>query len=107
LTETVARLDLRDPANYAIARPLLDTRLPWPPDIDRKVRAVLARIGTHGVVERTVSELDDGSGGVSGSVRGGWKFGAGGRRIKVHKQLVSASARTGGSHERDRFDCIR
>jgi hypothetical protein len=105
VAETVARLDLRDPANYAVARPLVETRLPWPPDVSRRARDVLARIGTHGVIERTVSEVDDDSRAVSGSVRGGWKFGAGGRRIDIHKRLVDASARTGGPYERDRFDC--
>ena len=105
LTETVARLDLRDPANYAVARPLLEARLPWPPAIERDVRAVLARIATDGVVERTVSEVDDDSSGVSGSVRGGWKFGAGARRIRIHKRLVDATARTGGPYARERFDC--
>jgi hypothetical protein len=105
MTETVARLDLRDPANYAVARPLLDTTLPWPPDVDRKVRAVLARAATNGVVERTVSEIDDNSWGVSGSVRGGLRFGGGVRKVKIHKRLVEATARTGGPHDRERFDC--
>ena len=48
--------------------------------------------------------IDDESIGASGSVQGAWKFGAGGRLIRVHKRLVEASARTGGA-ERDRFDC--
>ena len=38
---------------------------------------------------------------------GGVKFGVSGKRIKVHKQLVSATARTGGTYERERFDCVR
>src|SRR5688500_3455076 len=33
VVETVARLDLRDPANRAAAEPLLAQRLPWPPAV--------------------------------------------------------------------------
>jgi hypothetical protein len=103
--DTLMRLDLRDPANRAVAQPLLDTRLPWPPSIRPRVDAVLRRIGTHGTVERTVFEVADDSIGASGSVRGPWKFGASGKLIRVHKRLVEATARTGGA-ERERFDCV-
>jgi hypothetical protein len=65
---------------------------------------VLARIGTHGTVERTVSEITDDSFGVSGSVRTTSTFGAAGKKINVHRKLVEATARTGGD-DRDRFDC--
>jgi hypothetical protein len=105
VSETVMRLDLREPANLAVARPLIDTRLPWPPDIRARVEAVLRRIATDGTVERAISEVDDRSWGASGSVRGGLEFGAGGKRIKVHRKLVEATARTGGPYERERFDC--
>ncbi len=100
-TETVMRLDLRDPSNLAVARPLLDTRLPWPGALRGRVDAVLARIGTHGTVERTVSEVADDSVGGSASAR---RFGLAGKLIRVHRRLVEATARTGGA-ERDRFDC--
>ncbi len=106
VVETVARLDLRDPANLEAARPLLSQGLPWPPGTGPRKRAVLDRIASHGVVEHAVYALDDASTGVSGSVRGGLKFGAGGRKIEVHKRLVEAGARTGGSSERERFDCV-
>ena len=57
------RLDLRDPENLAVARSLLDASLP---EMRGRVEAVLRRIGTHGIVERTVSEVDDDSSGGSG-----------------------------------------
>jgi hypothetical protein len=65
----------------------------------------MRRIATHGTVERTVSTVQDDSKGASGSVRVGYRFGAGGRITRIHKSLVEASARTGGSRDRERFDC--
>ena len=103
--DTLMRLDLRDPENRAIAQPLLDTRLPWPGSVRPRVDAVLRRIGTHGTVERTLSEIADDSRGASGSVRGGWKFGASYKHINIHRKLIEATARTGGA-ERERFDCV-
>ena len=61
VTETVARLDLRDPANLAIARPLFESQQPLAAVGGAGKQAVLDRIATHGVVERTVSEVDDDS----------------------------------------------
>ena len=60
---------------------------------------------THGTVERTVMEVVDDSAGVSGSVRAVLKSGGSYKRIKVHRKLLEATARTGGA-ERDRFDCV-
>jgi hypothetical protein len=105
LTETARRLDLRDPANRAVAQPLLDVPLPWPKDLSARVKAVLGHIDAHGIVETTVSEVDDGSWGVAGSVSGDVKFGAGYKHVKVRRSLVSARARTGGPFERERYDC--
>lgn len=103
VTETVSRLDLRDPANRAVAAPLLAMKLPW---VDRAaIAAVARRIQSHGTIERTVSSVEDDTRGVSGSVRGGWKFGGSVKRIKVHRELVSAGARVGGL-ERERYDCM-
>lgn len=103
--ETVGRLDLRDPANLAFARSLIDARLPWPPHLHKQARALGRRIATHGVVERTVMTVEDGSRGASASLRLGVKVGASYRHIKVRRELVSATARTGGA-ERERFDCV-
>jgi hypothetical protein len=101
----VARLDLRDPGNLAVARPLIDTRLPWPPHVLERWQDVMRRIGTHGTIERTVSTVEDDSVGASGSVRAGYRFGGGGKVIRIHKRLVEATAHTGGSGARERFDC--
>jgi hypothetical protein len=102
ITETVHRLDLRDPDNRAVAAPLLAMKLPWG---DRAaIAAVAARIASHGTVERTVSSVEDDTKGVSGSAKGGWKFGGAYKRIKIKRSLISASARVGG-FERERRDC--
>jgi hypothetical protein len=106
VTETIARLDLRDPANLAAARPLLEHSLPWPPGDGPRKQAVMDRIATHGVIERTVSEIDDDSKGASGSVRGGLKFGATARKVKVRKQLVQASVQRGALNGA-RLDCVK
>ncbi len=103
--ETVGRLDLRDPTNLAVARSLIDARLPWPPHLHRQAQLLGRRIATHGIVERTVMEVVDESAGVSGSIRAGMKAGASYKRIKVHRKLLEATARTGGA-ERERFDCV-
>ena len=105
MTETVSRLDLHDPANRAIAQPLLDTPLPWPKDVSARVAPVLRYIDAHGTVETTVSDIADGSRSVSGSAAAGIKFGASYKDVEVRRSLVSATARTGGPFERERFDC--
>jgi len=104
LTETVYRLDLRDPENRAVATPLLAVKWPWGARERAAIAAVGKRIADHGTIERTVSSVSDDTRGISGSVRGGWKFGGGVKRIRVHRELVSASARVGG-FERARQDC--
>jgi len=102
ITETVQRLDLRDPDNRAVAAPLLATKLPW--GNREAIAAVAERIASHGTIERTVSTVEDDTKGLSGSVKGGWKFGGAYKRIKIKRSLVSASARAGGL-ERRRYDC--
>jgi hypothetical protein len=105
LTETIARLDLRDPANLAAARPLLEHGLPWPPGDGPRKQAVMRRIVSHGVIERTVSEIDDDSKGASGWVRGGLKLGASARKVQVRRQLVQASVQR-GALDGARLDCV-
>jgi hypothetical protein len=101
-TDTLMRLDLRAPENLAVAQSLLAARRP---ELRDRVEAVLRRIKTHGTVERTVSEVTDDSSGLSGHIRGGLKVGGSGKRIKVQRELLEATARTGGPYERERFDC--
>jgi hypothetical protein len=104
LVDTVERLDLRDGANRAAAGPLFDAYQPLQRLMDA-LRALHARIPEHGTIERTVSDYDDDSSGISGAVGVGSKLGAGYKKLKIHKQLISATARTQGSRDRDRFDC--
>jgi hypothetical protein len=101
-TETHLRLDLRDPGNLEVARLLLQTR---PSELRERADAVFRRIETHGIIERTVSEVSDDSRTASVSLQLGAKVGLSGKQIKVHRKLVEATARTGGRYERERFDC--
>jgi hypothetical protein len=100
LVETVARLDLRDPANAAFAR------LPWPHLVPSQVRALRERLARDGTIERSVYSVSDTSRGVSGSISEGIKFGAGVKVVDIRRELVDASARTRGSQQRERFDCL-
>ena len=102
LTETVMRLDLREPANLAVVAPLLDGGFP---SAKANFNALLARIVSDGIIETTVSSVQDDTTGVSGSLADEIKFGGEAKRINVHKQLVSATALTGGPYPRERFDC--
>ncbi len=105
VTETVARLDLRDPENLAIALPLLESHERWSAVGGAGKQAVLNRIATHGVVERTVTSIQDDSRGASFAVSGGWKFGLGGKRVAVHRRLVEATVQRGASSGA-RLDCV-
>ena len=105
VTEWVGRLDLRDPANRAVAEPLLARRLPWPPGVLSDLRAVALRTAQVGTVERAVYAVRDESEDFEWPparhlVR---------RRpdkVDVEKRLVAASAWTPGSQERVREDCL-
>ena len=105
LTETAARLDLRDPANLAVARPLLDSQEPWSAVGGAGKQAVMDRIATHGVVERTVSAVDDRSWGASAAVKAGLRFSLSGKRVKVLKRTVEASVQR-GALKGARLDCV-
>jgi len=106
LTEWVARLDLRDPANRAVAEPLLSRRLPWPPGVLSDLRAVAVRTAQAGTVERAVYAVRDESQEFEVAARLGIAFGIDADKIDVDKRLVAASAWTPGSQERVREDCL-
>jgi len=106
ITETVMRLDLRDPENLTAARALVDAALPWPPDVFDRARAVGERIRTHGIIETTTSTVDDQTTGASASGEEEIKFGFSYKHLKVHRTLISATARTGGPFNRRRLDCL-
>ena len=105
VVETVARLDLRDPANLAAAEPLLSQRLPWPPSVSRELRTLVRRMATTGIVERAVYDVSDRSREVGLAVKLGLALGLGGEEVAVDRRLVEASAWTQGGRERERADC--
>ena len=105
VVETVARLDLREPANRAAAEPLLARGLPWPPAIAGDLRALLKRAVTTGIVERSVFAVRDGSEQLKLEAKLGLALGVDGREVDIDRRLVAASAWTNGSRERAREDC--
>jgi hypothetical protein len=107
LTEVVGRLDLRDPANRAVAEPLLSRRLPWPPAVLSDLRAVALRTAQAGTVERAVYAVRDRSEDFEAAVQLGIALGVDADKINVDKRLVAAGAWTpGSSRERVREDCL-
>jgi hypothetical protein len=107
LVETVARLDLREPENRAAAAPLISLRLPWPPSAVADLRAAVRRAVQVGVVERAVYASRDDSSRFELAARLGVEFGVQADRVDEQRRLVSASAWTGGSRERERVDCLK
>ena len=105
LTETVATLDLTDPANWAVAAPVI-ARLRSPAGKLADLRAVLDRIRVAGTVQRYVSTVNDSSSGVSVGFGDGLKFAVSGYRTKIRRRLVDARAWTAGSAARARADCL-
>jgi hypothetical protein len=106
VVETLGRLELRDPANRALAERLLRVRLPWPPAVANDLRAVLARIAAVGTIERSVYAVDDGSHDFDVAARLGVELGVDASLLDVTRRLVDASAWTHGSPERRRVDCV-
>jgi hypothetical protein len=106
IVETVGRLDLRVPANREAAGRLLGRRLPWPPAVMDDLRSLVRRTVQSGLVERAVYALDDDSGGLGLRARMGLELGVDFERLDVDRRLVSASAWTHGSPERERVDCV-
>jgi hypothetical protein len=106
VTETTARLDLRDPANRAVADRLLRVRLPWPPSVARDLRAVVRRAVTHGTVERAVYAVEDHSHELVAAARLALELGIEAESVDVARRLVDAVAWTRGSPERRRADCV-
>ena len=94
VADTVARLDLRDPANRAAAAAA--------PDLPALLRLAVRR----GVVERAVYDVRDDSGSFELGVRLGAELGVETADVRVQRRLVAASAWTPGSQERVREDCV-
>jgi hypothetical protein len=105
LTEVVATLDLRSPANWAVARPVIE-RLRGPHGAAADVRAVLRRIRAAGTTQLYTSAYNDSSTGVSAAFGVGLKLGGSVEVVHIRKQLLDARAWTPGSAERARADCL-
>ena len=105
LTEVVATLDLRDPANWAVARPVI-ARLRGPAGAVADVRAVLRRVRVAGTTELYTSAYSDSSTGVSAAFGEGLQLGGSVELIRVRKRLLDARAWTPGSGARARADCL-
>jgi hypothetical protein len=106
VVETVARLDLRDPANRAVAARLLRHRAPWPPSVLEDLRAVIRHTVAVGTVERSVYAVSDHSGELELAGRFGLELGLKLERTNFDRRLVSATAWTGGTRARAREDCL-
>jgi phosphoglycolate phosphatase-like HAD superfamily hydrolase len=106
VVETVARLDLRVPANRAVAARLLRHRAPWPPSVAATLRGAVRRAVRVGTVERSVYAVEDGSRSLELAARAGAEVGLEAGYSRVDRRLVEASAWTAGSKERAREDCM-
>src|SRR4051794_6766501 len=106
VVETLGRLDLREPANRALAERLLRVRLPWPPSVAGDLRAVIARTTAAGTIERSVYAVADSSHDFDAAVRLGAQLGVDASLVDVTRHLIAASAWTRGSPERRRVDCL-
>jgi hypothetical protein len=106
VVETAARLDLRDPANRAVAARLLRLRAPRPPAVREDLRAVVRQAVRSGVVERSTYAVEDASTSTEAALRLGLELGLDLDRTRVDRRLVGATAWTGGAGPRERADCL-
>jgi len=100
--ELTARLDLRWPGNRAVAERLLRPGLSTPADL----RALSARIRTHGVVERAGYSITERHRGFSAGVKLGGALALTHRNVRSERRLVDAVAWVHGGPPQRRFDCI-
>ena len=107
VVDTVARLDLRHPANRRAAGTVLAHSLPWPPELAPRLRALALLAVQRGVIERSVYSLRDDSSSFELAARFGAELGVMANEVHVQRRLVAASAWTDGGRERVREDCLR
>ena len=107
VVDTVARLDLRDPANRRAAERMLGQPPPWGPGVLGELRALRLLAVQRGVVERSVYDVRDDSENFKLGVKLGLELGIDADEVKIARRLVAASAWTPGStQERLREDCL-
>ena len=99
--EYTARLDLRDPASRALAERALR-----PGGDAADLRALAARIGSHGTVERDGYAVTREQHGFSVGGRLGVALGLAHERITEERRLVDAIAWVNGGPAQRRFDCL-
>jgi hypothetical protein len=102
LEEFVARLDLREPGNRAVAARVLRPRASTLADL----RALSARIKTHGVIEHTAYALTERSRGFSVGAKLGVALGLEHHSVSSERRLVDAVAWIRGGPLQRRFDCL-
>jgi hypothetical protein len=102
LEEYTARLDLRDPGNRAVAVRLLHPGRSTLADL----RALAARIRTHGVVEYHDYAVSERRRGFSLASKLGLALGLTHHRIASERRLVDAVAWIRGGPPLRRFDCL-
>jgi hypothetical protein len=102
LEEFSARLDLRDPGNRDLAERVLRPGASTPAN----VRALLARVKSHGVVERDVYALSERRRGFSVASRLGVALALAHHRIASERRLVDAVVWVRGAPPQRRFDCL-
>jgi hypothetical protein len=106
VVDTVARLDLSDPANRAAAAGLLAHRLPWPGAVAAELRQLLRLAVQRGTVEQAMYDLRDDSTSFELAARFGGELGLEADHVHVERRLVAASVWIAGSQERVREDCV-
>ena len=99
--EYTARLDLRDPASRALAERALR-----PGGEAAGLRALAARIGSHGTVERDGYAVTRERHGFSVGGRLGVALGLAHERVTEERRLVDAIAWVNGGPPQRRFDCL-
>jgi hypothetical protein len=102
LDELTARLDLRDAGNRAVAARLLRPGLSKLADL----RALSARMRSHGVVELSGYRVSERRRGFSLSTKLGVGLGLSHHRISSERRLAEAVAWVRGGPAQRRFDCL-
>ena len=105
LVETVARLDLRVPANREVAERLLRRPAPYGALVAGDLRDVIRHTVVHGTVERSTYATATETRRIELAARLGLELGIDARRVESTSHLTSAHAWTQGTGPRERVDC--
>jgi hypothetical protein len=101
LEERTARLDLRDAGSRELA-----SRLLRPGRTADDLRALVARVATHGVIERTGYAVEEKRSGFNIAGRLGVALGLSHERVIAERRLTDAVASVRGGPLQRRFDCL-